>query len=183
MSTTERVITPKFRVCFPNIFSPNKENDKYGVTMVFEKGADLNSLKTLAKEKAVEKWGEDIKKDKKLQLPIKDGNEKDLQKYPVFEDTLFANAQTKFNVGLVDNNRQEILEEKEFYSGCYARASISAYAWEYKGKKGVSFNLLNVQKLDDGESLGGRVDASNEFDDGTATSTSSDDDSWGDEEI
>ena len=48
-------------------------------------------------------------------------------------------------------------------SNCFARASVTVYPWEFQGKKGVSFNLCSVQKVSEGDKLGGRVDASDEF--------------------
>lgn len=172
-----KVITEKFQVSFPNVFQPNSESGNYSLTMLFDNKEAVKNLEELAKNTAQEKWGDKVTK-KQLQWPIKDGNEKDLEKYPNFENKVFANAKSKFQCGLVDQNRNDILDESEFYAGCFARASISAYAWEYKGKKGVSFNLNNVQKLADGERIGGRVDASSEFD---AVETNDSDDDWGEE--
>ena len=57
----------------------------------------------------------------------------------------------------------EILDESEIYSGCYGKVSLRAFAYDQKGNKGVSFGLQNVQKVRDGESLGGRVNPQDEF--------------------
>jgi hypothetical protein len=64
-------------------------------------------------------------------------------------------ATEKYKPGVVDANVKDIIEPREFYSGCYARASVRAYVYDNKGNRGVGFGLNNVQKLRDGEPLGG----------------------------
>ena len=58
------------------------------------------------------------------------------------------------------------MEPEEIYSGCYVRASINAYAFNIQGNSGVSFGLNNIQKVRDGEPLGGGGSkAEDDFDD------------------
>lgn len=176
MTDVTKKITPTFRVSFPAVFSPKEFNgkEKYSVLMLFDKNDDVSELKKMVKECAIEKWG---KLPKPFKSPFRDGNtEKDLEKFPAFENTTFVSAGSLYQPGLVDQKRQPIIDESEFYAGCFARASVTCYPWEFQGKKGVSFNLVNVQKVKDGEKLGGRADASDEFDE-----LDSDDDSSGDE--
>lgn len=67
---------------------------------------------------------------------------------------------------MVDRNRQEILDQSEVYSGCYARANISFYAYNTNGNKGIACGLNAIQKTRDGESLGGtRVSVDDAFGD------------------
>ena len=55
----------------------------------------------------------------------------------------------------------------EVYSGVYGRASINFYAFNSNGNKGIACGLNNLQKLRDGEPLGGRSRAEDDFaDDG-----------------
>jgi len=161
----EQLMTPKFKVSFPAVFTPQEYNGKtkYSVTMCFDKGENIDSLKKLVKDCAVEKWG---KLPKPFKSPFRDGDtEKDTEKYPSFENTIFVAASSQFQCGLVDQKRQPIIDESEFYAGCYARAIVGVYPWEFQGKKGVSFNLINVQKMADGEKLSGRSNASDAFED------------------
>ena len=65
--------------------------------------------------------------------------------------------------GIVDRNVQPILDSTEVYSGCYARVSINAFAYNAKGNQGVSFGLNHVQKTRDGDFLGGRSRAEDDF--------------------
>jgi hypothetical protein len=62
--------------------------------------------------------------------------------------------------------RQPIIDTSEIYSGVYARVSLSFYAFNSNGNKGIACGLQNIQKVRDGESLGGRTKAEDDFNDG-----------------
>ena len=57
-----------------------------------------------------------------------------------------------------------ILERSEVYSGVYGRASITLYAFNSNGNKGIACGLNNLQKIRDGEPLGSRSRAEEDFD-------------------
>ena len=63
----------------------------------------------------------------------------------------------------MDASRQPILERSEVYSGVYGRASIHFYAFNTNGTKGIACGLNNLQKIRDGESLGGKTRAEDDF--------------------
>ena len=159
------VMTPEFRVSFPAVFKPKRQKGdatsepKYGLTMLFPKGADLSKLKAAAQEAVKEKWGD--KPPKNLRSPFRDQGEKEYEGY--VEGAVFVSASSKQKPGLVDRQRQDIIDETEFYPGCYARATIRAFAYDNNGNKGVAFGLNNVQKLRDGDPLGGRTRAQDDF--------------------
>jgi hypothetical protein len=163
-----KVVTPKFRLSFPELFEPKAfENQaaKYSCQMLFDKKTDLSSLKNVVKKAIKDKWGENPPKG--LTLPFKDGNEKDLEGY---QDMIVVSAASKFRPQVVDQKLEAILTADDIYAGCYARAAVNAYAWEYKNakgqvmKRGVSFNLESLQKLAEGERFVKRPDASETFD-------------------
>ena len=52
----------------------------------------------------------------------------------------------------------------EVYSGVYGRASITFYAFNSNGNKGIACGLNNLQKIRDGELLGGKASAASDFD-------------------
>ena len=60
-------------------------------------------------------------------------------------------------------DRQPILERSEVYSGVYGRASINLYAFNSNGNKGIACGLNNLQKIRDGEPLGGKSRAEDDF--------------------
>lgn len=162
------VMTPEFRVSFPSVFRPRAPmagstgEPKYGVTMLFPKGADLTPLKKAAEAAIVEKWGADKAKwPKNLRTPFRDQGEKEFEGYE--EGAVYINATSKQKPGLVDAKVQEIIDDSEFYAGCYARATVRAFAYDTAGNRGVAFGLQNIQKLRDGDPLGGRTRASQDF--------------------
>ena len=55
------------------------------------------------------------------------------------------------------------LERSEVYSGVYGRASINLYAFNSNGNKGIACGLNNLQKIRDGEPLGGKSRAEDDF--------------------
>lgn len=165
---SKNVVTPEFRVSFPNVFKSqtNKLSGKeeFSVVALFKKGADLSALKAAALEATEAKWGSDKTKwPKPLRSPFRDQGEKkkEIEGREVLpagheEGAIFLNLKSSQKPGVVDQNVQPILDDKDFYSGCYARASIRAYAYDQAGNRGVSFGLINVQKMKDGDPLGGR---------------------------
>ena len=82
---------------------------------------------------------------------------------PAYANAYFVNANSTTAPGVVDANRNEILDKSEVYSGCYGRASISFYAFNANGNKGIACGLNNLQKIKDGEPLGGRASAESDF--------------------
>ena len=174
----KKILTPEFRIAFNHLFEAKENlsgNLKYSVTMLFDKEkADLSEIKKIIKETAKDRWGSKLPKD--LKSPISDGDEKD---YNGFENSWYINASSDFKAGIVDAECQEIIDPSELYAGCYARATINAYAWENMGRKGVSVSVQNIQKIRDcepEERLDGRSDAASDFEPvGVVASTTSDD--------
>lgn len=97
-----------------------------------------------------------------LRTPLRDG---DLERPddPAYANAYFVNANSTTAPGVVDANRNEILDKSEVYSGCYGRASISFYAFNANGNKGIACGLNNLQKIKDGEPLGGKASAESDF--------------------
>lgn len=156
-----KVWTGEFRASFVALFEPKQSDEpgkkpKYGLTMLFPPGYDLGAVKAATKACLEEKFGKDQAKwPKNLRMPWRDQAEKSDQYDGFVPGAPFMNVTSVNKPGLVDADRNPIHEPREFYSGCYARATIRAFYYENKGNKGVSFGLQNVQKLRDGEPLGG----------------------------
>lgn len=58
---------------------------------------------------------------------------------------------------------QDIIDQSEVYSGCYGNIAVDFYAFNHEGTKGIAAGLGNIQKLKDGESLGGGRTAEEDF--------------------
>lgn len=161
----EKITTPPFRVSFPHVFEPHSgfenQEPKYSLTMLFPKDSNLAPLKKLAKEAAIKKWGDKIPSN--LRNPFRDGTAEkpELEGY---EGMIFVAASSKMKPGIVDQSVNPILDQSDFYAGCWARATITAFAYDTMGNKGVAFGLQNIQKLKDDEAFSGRAKAEDEFD-------------------
>lgn len=171
---SRKVLTPKFRVSFPEVFEAKAfdENSKpkYSVTMLFEEGADLSEIEAIIEEAIVEKFGKNVPKN--LIRPIMDQGEKEYDGYEA--GSMFARASSNSRPGVVDGAKVRITDPEQLYAGCYARATVTAYAYGGAGSKfkpGVALGLGNVQKLAEGEPLGGRTSPEEDFDavEGAAT--------------
>ena len=164
-----QITTPVFRVSFPAVFEPTHmdknaaEKDKrYKITMIFDKKTDISSLKKIALDAAVGKWGADKTKwPKGMNKTFRDGAEKDTDGFG--DGVIFCSATSKMRPGLVDGDTQPIIDQSEFYGGCYARATVTAFAYVF-GKQGVTFGLRNIQKVKDGELFSSRTKAEEDFD-------------------
>lgn len=163
----KKVVTPEFRVSFPAVFKPRAavegQEPKYSMSMVFPKTTDITALKQLAANAVMEKWGADKTKwPKNLRSPFRDGSEKDYDGYG--PDVVFVSATSKVRPGLVGPDLQPIISENEFYGGCYARAEVTAFAYDVSGNKGIAFGLRNIQKTRDGEPFSGNSKPEEVFD-------------------
>ena len=171
------IVTPEFRVSYPNVFKAKKNdlNDKmeYSLVALFKKGADLSKLKKLAHEACVKKWGADEKKwPKNLRSPFRDQGDREKTNDDTGQTFMpdgyekgafYLNLKSSQKPGVVDKNVQPILDESEFYAGCWAVASINAFAYSQKGNSGVSFGLQNIQKVREGEPFSARTKAEEDF--------------------
>ena len=97
-----------------------------------------------------------------LKTPLRDGDT-DRPDDPAYAGCWFMNANSDKPVGIVDAACKDILDRSEFYSGCYGRASVTLFAFNTNGNRGIACRLNNLQKLRDGEPLGGRVSAEADF--------------------
>lgn len=161
-----RVVTPHFRVSFPHLDKPHSgfknQEPVYSLQMLFPKGTDLTEMKKAVHQAKVNKWGPNKDKwPKNLRSPFKDGNEKNLENYV---DMTVIEARTKLKPGIVDRDLNEIMDAKEVYAGCWGRATLTCYAYDNAGNRGVSFGLQNVQKVKDDKAFSGKKNAKDDFD-------------------
>lgn len=98
-----------------------------------------------------------------LKTPLRDGDA-ERPDDEAYADSYFINANSGTAPGIVDADRQPILDRSEVYSGVYGRASINFYAFNSNGNKGIACGLNNLQKIKNGEPLGGKSRAEDDFD-------------------
>lgn len=173
-SLTTKVITgPNTRFSYLNANEPKSINGgtpKYSVSLIIPKDdtATIDKIH-VAIELAYKEGESKLKGNGKtvptlsmIKTPLRDG---DLERpdNAAYQNAYFVNANSPHKPGVVDANRQEIIDTAELYSGIYGRASISFYAFNSNGNKGIACGLNNLQKLRDGEPLGGRTRAEDDF--------------------
>ena len=170
-----KVVTGKVRLSYVHVFEPYtsdpEENDpKYSVTILIPKKdkATLRKIEAAIEAAKVEgktkKW--DGKIPSNLKTTLHDGDEDaDLERNPEYAGHMYMALSAKQRPGVVDEDLNPIMDTTAVYSGCYGRVSMGAFPYNTKGNKGVSFGLNNVQFLEDGEPLGGRTRAEDDFGD------------------
>ena len=153
-----RVVTNEVRLSYANVWKPksiNGSDEKYSVSLI-------NKAIDQAITDGISKFGGKKPNKGALKLPLRDGDvEKDDEAYA---DSYFINCNSKTAPQIVGLDRMPITDETEVYSGCYAKVSVNFYAFNTNGNKGIACGLGNIQKVRDGESLGGgRVTAADDL--------------------
>ncbi len=143
--------------------SINGGAEKYSVSVLIPKddtetvNAVNKAIDALRLRKGVAKFGGKKPNKAAIKLPLRDGDiERDDEAY---KGHYFINANSTTAPQIVDRAVKPILDRSEVYSGCYARVSLNFYAFNSNGNKGIACGLGNIQKIRDGESLGGKTTA------------------------
>ncbi len=166
--TDTKVVTGKVRFSYANVWEPKSINggeEKYSVSLIIPKSdkktiKDIEKAVEAAKKAGMPKFGGKIPSN--LKMPLRDGDI-DREEDENYADSYFINANCKTKPGIVDKKGQPIIDSTEFYSGCYGHASITFYAFNSNGNKGIACGLNNLMKVEDGEPLGGRSRAEDDF--------------------
>ncbi|GLC79301.1 DUF2815 family protein [Lacrimispora brassicae] len=156
------------RFSYLHCWEPNAVNGsdpKYSVSAIVPK-SDTETIEKIkkaveqAKQEAVSKWGGKVPAN--LKLPLRDGDI-DRPEDEAYADSYFFNANSRQAPQVVDKNVQPILDQTEVYSGCYGRISVNFYGYNSNGNRGIAAGLGNIQKLREGEPLGGKSEAKDDF--------------------
>ena len=169
-----KVITGvKTRWSYANVWEPKSINGgapKYSVSLIIPK-SDTKTVTavTNAIQAAYDEGQSKLKGNSKsvpalsaIKNPLRDGDA-ERPDDETYKDSYFINANSATAPGIVDAARQPILERSEVYSGVYGRASINFYAFNSNGNRGIACGLNNLQKIADGEPLGGKTRAEDDF--------------------
>lgn len=164
-----KVVTGKVRFSYLHVWEPTAieegQKKKYSVSLIIPKSdkatlAKITKAIEAAKEAGKVKLGGKIPAN--LKTPLRDG---DMERPDdeAYAGCFFLNANCETKPGVVDKNLNPVMSQDEVYSGCYGRASVTFYAFNTSGNKGIACGLNNIMKLEDGESLGGRSTAESDF--------------------
>lgn len=173
LNPTKVITGVNTRFSYANVWDPKSVNGgapKYSVSLIIPKSdaGTINKIKA-AIQSAYEEGAAKLKGNGKtvpalsaLKTPLRDG---DLERPddPTYANAYFINANSATAPNIVDADCNHIIERSEVYSGVYGRASINLYAFNSNGNKGIACGLNNLQKLRDGEPLGGKSRAEDDF--------------------
>lgn len=165
-----KVVTGIVRLSYANVHEPKSINggaEKYSVSLIIPK-SDAKTIEAINKavDAAIEegrgKFGGKIPNKAVLKLPLRDGDI-DRPDDEAYVGSYFVNANSNSAPEIVDKSLNPIMSRSEVYSGVYARVSVNFYAFNSNGNRGVACGLGNIQKVQDGEPLGGRTSAADDF--------------------
>lgn len=185
---TDKMLTGLVRFSFCNVLTPRQNDqgeDEYSCMLLIPK-EDKKTLNLIRKKvDALKKdyWGNKV--PPKYRGPLRDGdeyvNEETGEQDPNRFGCYYINVKSKFKPDVVDKYKDKIEDERDFYSGCYGIACINFYVYDNKTNKGISAGLSSIMKIKDGEPLGGRSSAEQDFKD-FDSSIYDDEDDYGDED-
>ena len=173
-SNPMKVITgPDTRWSYANVWvakSINGGTPKFSVSLIIPK----SDTKTVAKiktdieaayhdgESKLKGNGKTVPPLAAIKTPLRDG---DIERPddPAYSNAYFINANSATAPGIVDADLNPVLTRSEVYSGVYGKASINFYAFNSNGNRGIACGLNNLQKIRDGEPLGGKSRAEDDF--------------------
>lgn len=169
--------TGKVRLSYVHLFTPHASQQgadpKYSTTVLVPK-SDISTkqkidmaIQAAINEGIASKWNG--VRPPVISLPVYDGDGVRPSDGMPFGDECKGHwvftASSKQAPQVVDIGINPILNQTEVYSGMYGRVSIRFFPYNSNGKKGIGCGLGNVQKLEDGEPLGGRTSAAADFGD------------------
>ena len=173
-SNPMKVITgPNTRWSYANVWeakSINGGTPKYSVSLIIPK-SDTVTVEKIKKaiQAAYDEGQSKLKGNGKtvpalsvLKTPLREG---DLERPDdeAYANSYFINANSATAPGIVDADKNTIIDRSEVYSGVYGRASINLYAFNSNGNKGIACGLNNLQLIRPGEPLGGKASAESDF--------------------
>lgn len=154
----------------PYAQQPGQE-PKYSATILVPKNpannkALIDAAIAAATQKAIEKYGKAFPATPKVSVHDGDGTRpSDGQPFgDECKGCWVFTASSKQPVTVVDLNLQPILDPTAIYSGMYANVGVTFFGYNAPQNKGIGVALDNVQKVADGEPLGGqRASAEDDF--------------------
>ena len=173
VNPTKVITGPKTRWSYANVWDAKSINGgapKYSVSLIMP-NADTKTVEKIqaAIKAAYEEGQSKLKGNGKsvpalsaIKTPLRDGDA-ERPDDEAYKNSYFINANSATAPGIVDADRNPILERSEVYSGVYGRASINLYAFNSNGNRGIACGLNNLQKISDGEPLGGKSRAEDDF--------------------
>lgn len=164
------IVTAPGLLAFPTLFTPKPRfpgsDPVFSSILVFsaeaQKTAEYKALKDACIQAAKDEFGSAFNAAA-TRWPFRKGEEK--PNYAGFEPgTVFVSCWTKNKPGVIDASLNEVNDPAAVWAGQIARFSVTPFAYNTSGNKGVSLGLRNVQLLRmDTARLDGRANAKSDF--------------------
>ncbi len=172
-SPTKVITGPDTRWSYANVWEPRSIQGsvpKYSVSLIIPK-SDTKTIQKIrhAIQAAYEEGQSRLKGNGRsvpplsaIKTPLRDG---DVERPDdeAYANAYFVNANSTTAPGIVDTECNPIMDRSEVYSGVYGKASISFYAFNMNGNRGIACSLNHLMKIRDGEPLGSRASAEADF--------------------
>lgn len=159
-------------LAYPAVFKPaidpatNKASDEYRCNLILSPDEDYSELEETILEVAMAYFGKTASEVTKqfqqarggLGYPILDGEKKWLpegHRYIIGKKKIQDSNGNPMTITVVDGAKREITDPKQIYGGCHANVVAYVTAYDQMGNKGVSIRLNVIQKIADGERIGG----------------------------
>ena len=171
MNEVTSVTTGEVRMSYVHLFKPYAyqpgQEEKYQVTILVPKTdtdtmGRINAAIEAAKQKGISgKWNGMCPPI--VPTPVYDGDGVRPSDGMTFGPeckghwVFTASAKADYPPEVVDKAGNPIITQAEVYSGMYGRVNVTFFPYAFGGKKGVGCGLGPVQKLRDGEALGGSM--------------------------
>jgi len=168
-NNTTAVTTGKVRLSFVHLFKPYAfqpgQEEKFSTTILVPKSdtetkAKIDAAMSAAIEKGIKDNWNGVRPPI-LNTPVYDGDGTRPSDGMPFGDeckghwVFTASSKIDYPPEIVDVSGNRIISPSEIYSGIYARVHVNFYPYAFGGKKGIGVGLGPVQKVSDGEPLGG----------------------------
>lgn len=168
-NNTTAVTTGKVRLSFVHLFKPYAfqpgQEEKFSTTILVPKSdpetkAKIDAAMSAAIEKGIKDNWNGVRPPI-LNTPVYDGDgTRPSDGMPFGEEckghwVFTASSKVDYPPEIVDVSGNRIISPSEIYSGIYARVHVNFYPYAFGGKKGIGVGLGPVQKVSDGEPLGG----------------------------
>ena len=176
LKSKNQIITNAVRCSYVNLFEAGKPGEmnegKYSVSLIIPK-SDVDTLKVIReaitnvfKENETSKL-KGVTFDKARSI-LHDG---DIERPEDenYANSFYLNAKSTRKPVIWNQKGEIITDANEFYSGVWAMADLTFYAYDAKANKGISVSINAAKKIKDDEVLAGATVSFNDFDDGTAS--------------
>lgn len=171
LKTTTQVITNSVRCSYVHLFEPIAQGEinegKYTVSLIIPK-EDKDTIKVV--KQAIKNCFE-ANKDTKLKgvsidkvAEVLHDGDKDRPEDEAYKNSYYLSAKSSRKPVIWNSKGEQITDPNEFYSGVWAKADITFYAYDQKINKGISVAINAVVKVKDDDALSGPTVSFSDFD-------------------